>query len=217
MDTLILTGDHLEPQLKGKMQRLKRVRNDYGTRNLQKAPWLVRNVQWIKSFIRIILGVVWLIDGSFKFAPGFVDSFPNLITRAGTGQPVWLQPWFNFWYNATVANPGPFVYAIGSIELLLGAALVLGFMRKIAYVGGIILSLMIWAVPEGFGGPYGAGSTDIGTGIIYSFVFLSLLAISAAYGPSRYSVDRLIETKWASWQKIAETNGNRPETLERTD
>jgi thiosulfate dehydrogenase (quinone) large subunit len=152
--------------------------------------WLVRNAYWLKSFIRIILGVVWLIDGSLKFQPGFVDSLSGLIKSAG--QPGWLQPWFNFWYNVTVGNPAPFVYGIGILEISLGVALVLGVVRKLAYVGGLILSLLIWAVPEGFGGPYGPGSADIGTGIAYSFVFLSLIIINALSGTSKYSLDYLI-------------------------
>lgn len=166
--------------------------------------WGARNVYWLKSLIRIIVGCVWLIDGSLKFQSGFVDSFPNLIKSAG--QPGWLQPWFTFWYNVTVANAAPFVYGIGSLEILLGIALILGILRKLAYVGGLLLSLLIWAVPEGFGGPYGPGSTDIGTGIIYSFVFLTLIMINSSSGPSKYSLDFFIERKLPWWTRLAEFN-----------
>jgi uncharacterized membrane protein YphA (DoxX/SURF4 family) len=164
--------------------------------------WVARNVGWLKSFMRIILGIVWLIDGSLKFSSGFVDSFPALIKSEG--QPSWLQPWFNFWSSVTSANAAPFVYSIGTLELALGVVLVLGFMRKIAYLGGMVLSLLIWAIPEGFGGPYGPGSTDIGTGVIYSFLFLSLIIINTISGPSKYSLDFLIERKYRSWKRIAE-------------
>jgi nitrite reductase (NO-forming) len=164
--------------------------------------WVVRNLSWLKSFIRIILGIVWLIDGCLKFSPGLVDSFPALIKSEG--QPSWLQPWFNFWSSVTSANAAPFVYSIGALELALGAALVLGFMRKIAYLGGIVLSLLIWAIPEGFGGPYGPASTDIGTGVIYSFLFLSLIIINTISGPSKYSLDYLLERKYLIWKRVAE-------------
>ena len=164
--------------------------------------WIVRNVYWLKSFIRIILGIVWLIDGYLKFQPGLVDSFPDLIKSAS--QPAWLQPWFNFWYNVTIGNAAPFVYGIGILEVSLGMALVLGVLRKLAYIGGVLLSLLIWAVPEGFGGPYGPGSTDIGTGIVYSFVFLSLIMINAMSGASKYSLDYFIERRLPSWKRVAE-------------
>jgi nitrite reductase (NO-forming) len=173
-----------------------------GVEHVTNGNWFVRNVYWLKSFIRIIIGVVWLIDGSLKFQPGFVDSFSGLIKSAG--QPAWLQPWFNFWYNVTVGNAAPFVYGIGILEISLGVALVLGVVRKLAYIGGLILSLLIWAVPEGFGGPYGPGSTDIGTGIAYSFVFLSLIIINALSGTSKYSLDYLIERRFPSWRRVAE-------------
>ena len=166
--------------------------------------WVVRNVSWLKSFIRIFLGIVWLIDGYLKFSPGLVDSFPDLVRSAGNGQPTWLQPWFNFWSSFTTGNAALFVYTTGVLEVALGVALVLGFMRKIAYLGGMVFSLFIWAIPEGFGGPYGPGSTDIGTGIIYSFVFLSLVIINTISGPSKYSLDFLIERKYSSWKWLAE-------------
>jgi nitrite reductase (NO-forming) len=166
--------------------------------------WVVRNVSWLKSFIRIFLGIIWLIDGYLKFSPGLVDSFPDLVRRAGDGQPTWLQPWFNFWSSVTAGNAALFVYTTGVLEVALGIALVLGFMRKIAYLGGIIFSLFIWAIPEGFGGPYGPGSTDIGTGIIYSFVFLSLVIINTISGPSKFSLDFLIERKYSFWKRLAE-------------
>jgi len=166
--------------------------------------WVVRNVSWLKSFIRIFLGIVWLIDGYLKFTPGLVDSFPDLVRRAGEGQPTWLQPWFNFWSSVTTGNAALFVYSTGVLEVALGIALVLGSMRKLAYLGGIIFSLFIWAIPEGFGGPYGPSSTDIGTGIIYSFVFLSLVIINTISGPSKYSLDFLIERKYPLWKRLSE-------------
>ncbi|MCI4354165.1 MAG: hypothetical protein L3K06_02225 [Thermoplasmata archaeon] len=93
------------------------------------------------------------------------------------------------------------------LELAVGLALVFGLLRKIAYIGGAILSLFIWAVPEGFGGPYGAGSTDPGGGIVYAMVFLMLIVINAAYGPSKWSLDFLIERRWPFWAKLAEFRG----------
>ena len=166
--------------------------------------WLVRNREWLKSFVRVTFGAVWLVDGLLKFQTGVIESFPDMIKEAAEGHPAWLHPWFSFWYNLTLVDPAPFVYAIGLLELALGVALLLGFMRKTAYIGGMVLSMLIWSVPEGFGGPYGPSSTDIGTGIIYSFVFLLLLVINATYGRSRFSADAVIERHKPSWNKLAE-------------
>ncbi len=148
--------------------------------------------EWLKTTVRVIFGIVWLVDGLMKFQPGLVESFPDMIKEAGQGQVAWLQPWFSFWYNLMSTSPTAFVYTTGFLELVLGIVLVLGFMRKIAYVGGMAFSLLLWSVPEGFGGPYGSSSTDIGTGIIYSFVFLLLLIVNAT-DRSKYSLDAVIE------------------------
>lgn len=100
------------------------------------------------SLFRIAFGLVWLIDGRMKFAylqPSDVAAFVN---GAGEGLPVWLQGWASFWSNAIAASPGFWLYFIGLLELAPGIALILGFLRKPAYVGGILLSLMIWSVDE---------------------------------------------------------------------
>lgn len=158
----------------------------------------------IKTLFRILFGFVWLAAGYFKFVPGFVSNFsvPN-----GDGQPFWLQGWFNWWAGIVNPNPAPWVYLTGSFEILIGLALIFGFMRKLAYAGAGLLALFIWAVPEGFGGPYGGGTnTDIGTGFVYSMLALSLLIINGAYGPSRWSLDYHIERFWPKWALIAEVN-----------
>jgi uncharacterized membrane protein YphA (DoxX/SURF4 family) len=164
--------------------------------------WWPRNAHVLKTLFRILFGAIWVIDGSLKFASGFVDAFAGSIS--GDGQPAWLQGWFTFWSNAVNGDPAFWVYLVGSLEIALGLALIFGFMRKIAYVGGAILSLFIWAVPEGFGGPYGPGSTDIGTGAMYALLFLSLILINATYGPSKWSLDHLIERRFPKWSYIAE-------------
>lgn len=167
--------------------------------------WFVRNAKSLRDAFRVGFGVIWLIDGALKFAPGFVDSFAGSIT--GDGQPAWLGPWFTFWAGQVNADPAFWVYFTGTIELLLGLALVFGFARKVAYTGGAVLSLFIWAVPEGFGGPYGPGSTDIGTGIVYAGVFVGLMILDAAFGPARYSLDALVARRFPAWKRVAEIRG----------
>jgi nitrite reductase (NO-forming) len=166
--------------------------------------WFVRNLSSLKTIVRIIFGVLWAIDGALKFAPGFVDSFPTVIKHAASGQPSWLSGWFAFWASITSSNPSFYVYSAGVLELALAFGLIFGFLRKPVYTISLFLSLIIWSVPEGFGGPYGPGSTDIGTGMVYAIVSFLLLLINAAFGPSRYSLDFVIERKWPRWKKIAE-------------
>lgn len=163
--------------------------------------WFVRNALPMKSGIRVIFGLIWLIDGSFKFQAGFAAQF----SVGASGVPDWLSGWYSFWGNIVNPDPSPWVYGIGAIEILLGLALVFGFLQKVAASGGFVLSLFIWAVPETFGAPYGPSSTDIGTGVVYAIAFLLLLTLDAVYGTDRWSLDAWIERRypaWARWSSI---------------
>lgn len=168
--------------------------------------WWSRNVSPLNSILRVLLGVVWCVDGFLKFYSGFAGSFESGLVATQQSAPSWLQGWFTFWVNVTTANPVAVVYTVGVFELLLGVALILGFMRKFAYSLGVVLALMIWAIPEGFGGLYTVTpqTTDIGTGILYAFALSGLILINAAHGPSRFSVDHLIERRFPTWARIAE-------------
>jgi nitrite reductase (NO-forming) len=70
----------------------------------------------------------------------------------------------------------------------------------------------VWVTADGFGGPYSASSTDVGPAIIYSVVFLALLVVNARSGTSPYSLDRLIERRWAWWHRVAEV-GRLPDVV----
>ena len=126
------------------------------------------------TLFRIAFGIVWLVDGAQKI--------------------LWLQP----------STPTTFLHGIGLIELFLGCALVLGFLRKSAYLCGIMLSLMIWSIVEGFGGPYGPGSTDVGAAIMYAFIFFAIIVVERSSNYNRYSLDVLIERKLNGWKHLAE-------------
>jgi nitrite reductase (NO-forming) len=169
--------------------------------------WIYRNREGLKSGLRIAFGLIWGIDAALKFQPGVVSNFPAMVQNAGNGQPAWLQGWFSFWTTQASQNAALWVYSTGVAELAIATGLIFGFLRKITYGFGFAISLVIWAVPEGFGGPYGPTATDIGTGIVYAFAFLLLMIVNATYGPSRYSVDLAIERRWPRWEKIAEIRG----------
>ena len=154
------------------------------------------------TLFRVAFGVVWLVDGSMKFLLCQPSDVIKLIQDASQGQPGWLHPWYNFWLASLTSAPATCLHGIGSIELALGSALVIGFLRKSVYLGGIILSLMIWSIVEGFGGPYKSGSTDIGAAIIYALTFATIIIFERSSNYSKYSLDVLIERN--GWKHLAE-------------
>ena len=140
----------------------------------------------------------------------------DVIKGAGEGQPSWLHWWFKFWLETVTPHHHVWAYSIAVIETMLALALILGFARKTTYIVTALVSLGIWSVAEGFGGPYTSTSTDVGAAIMYSFVAVSLLILSLQCGPSRYSVDYYIEKRVSWWHWVAEFGAhNHPAPIEK--
>jgi nitrite reductase (NO-forming) len=159
---------------------------------------------WPKDVLRITFGVIWLIDATLKWLPGFRASYMSVIMAEAQGQPGWLRPWFDFWIRFQHPDAMVLAYLAAVIETLIAVALIIGFARKLTYISAIVFSLLIWGTAEGFGGPYTAGASDIGTAIIYAVVFAGLLALGYYAGPARYSADYYLEQKISWWWRIAE-------------
>ena len=169
---------------------------------------LFRNTS-AKDVFRIVFGVIWLIDGFFKWRSGFHKDFVDMVNSAGQGQPSWLHWFYRLTHDAITPHPHVWAYGVATLETLIGLALIFGFARKTTYIVTFLTSVGIWAVAEGFGGPYNSGSTDIGAAVMYAVVALGLLALNYEAGPSRFSVDYLIERRIPWWHRVAEVEGRR--------
>ena len=155
------------------------------------------------AVLRIIFGLMWAIDAAFKWQSAFKDCFLDQIKCAAVGQPSWLHGWFNFWIHLLSHGPHSFAFAVTIIETLIALALIFGLARRTVYLTAAFFSLLIWAIPEGFGGPYSATSTDIGTGIIYSVVFFSLYGLDRLAGKAQWAVDNYISSRLPWWSVLA--------------
>lgn len=155
------------------------------------------------AILRIIFGLMWAIDAGFKWQPAFKAGFLDQIKSAADGQPSWLHGWFSFWIHFLAHNPHVFAALVALIETLIALALIFGVARRVTYLSAAIFSLLIWSIPEGFGGPYSATSTDIGTGIIYAVVFLSLYGLERLATPSKWSLDNYIVKRIPWWAVLA--------------
>lgn len=155
--------------------------------------------------LRIVFGVVWLVDAGLKMNHVFVNEFKADFTEGSAGQPDWLHWWFRFWTHVINTSPSTFAYITIVLEALLGFSLLFGFARRTGYIVGFLFSMAIWAIPEGFGGPYSMSSTDIAQGIIYALVFAALYGLeSIAEAKPAWAVDTWIERRFSSWRPIAE-------------
>jgi nitrite reductase (NO-forming) len=158
----------------------------------------------VGSLVRILFGLIWVVDAYFKWQPSFLSGTRDVISSGAKGQPGWLTPWFNFAQGVIAVNPTIWAYSIAAVETGIALALILGFARKVVYIGGAIYSLLIWSTAEGLGRTSGV-ATDIGTAIIYAVVFLALLALDVrGRGTRPSSLDAVLERRLPWWRRIAE-------------
>jgi thiosulfate dehydrogenase (quinone) large subunit len=168
------------------------------------------------TLLRVLFGAVWLVDAFFKWQPGFRSSFAAMIQGMVTSQPGIVKPWFQFW--ALIAtHTGHLLPDLTAVtETAIGVALILGFARRPVYVMGGLYALFVWAVGEGFGGPYALGiSTDVGAAPIYAFVFACLFMLDARENAMVLSLQRItVRARNALDPRLAEASRDEAAALD---
>jgi uncharacterized membrane protein YphA (DoxX/SURF4 family) len=150
--------------------------------------------------LRIVFGIIWGIDAWFKWQPDFVNNFTSYLTGAQDGQPWPVHHWIGFWVNVVHVDPTFFAYLVAAGETAIALGLILGVFSNPTYLVGVVLSVVIWSTAEGFGGPYQAGSTDIGAAIIYPLVFAGLFLSAAGL---HLGLDRRLTPRLGRWGTLA--------------
>lgn len=165
-------------------------RTPVSSRRSMPMNWRERGV----GIARIIFGLVWIIAAILQWLPQFQNAFVAQVAAAKAGQPGFIQAWISFWANLVSVNPLLLARMLATTETVIAAFLILGLFSNLTSIVGIFLSLGIWSIPEGFGGPYIPGfSTDIGTAFPYAILFVVLLCLSAGryYGLDQWLTPRL--------------------------
>jgi uncharacterized membrane protein YphA (DoxX/SURF4 family) len=161
-----------------------------------RTPWRLKGA----GALRIAFGIVWAIDAGFKWQPGFTNNVVAYLAGALNGQPPAIQAWITFCLHIVQVNPPLFAHLVAIEETTVALALILGAFTNLASFVGMSMSLIIWSTAEGFGGPYMASSTDIGTAIIYVLVFIGLFLTSAGL---YLGVDRRLGPMLGRWSFLA--------------
>lgn len=150
--------------------------------------------------LRIVFGLIWAIDAWFKWQPAFIDKLTTYLTGRLPGQPPQIQAWIHFWHGVVGVDPRLFGYLTAIGETAIALSLILGAFMGLSTLVGVVLTLSIWSTAEGFGGPYVAGSTDIGTAIIYTLVFIGLYLAQAGLV---WGLDCLLTPALGRWGWLA--------------
>jgi len=159
------------------------------------------------ALLRISFGLLWAVDAWLKWQPAFSVGYLGYLRDAAARQPAALKPWFDLWLRLVGLDQALFAFLTALAETMIAAGLLLGLARRFDYAAGFLLSLLIWTTAEGFGGPYTAGSTDVGAAIIYAFVFAGLYGLDELAGTARLALDPLIERRWPAWRLVAGGTG----------
>jgi thiosulfate dehydrogenase (quinone) large subunit len=156
------------------------------------------------SALRLGFGVIFAINAFLKWLPGYRHSYLTGLKGIAQGQPGFLHGWFHFWITLQSGSPALWADLTGVAETGIALVLLLGVARRPGYLFGAVYMLMVWAVGEGFGGPYSSGATDVGTGIIYALLFLVLFVTAPTADQEPLSVDRLLVASHPRWASIAD-------------
>jgi thiosulfate dehydrogenase (quinone) large subunit len=153
------------------------------------------------AVLRIIFGFVLVVAATLKWQPQFQNTFVDQVSAAKAGQTPSVQVWISFWTNLVSINPLLFARIEASTETALAVFVIFGVFSNLSYTVGFLLSLGIWSIPEGFGGPYVPGkSTDVGTAFPYAILFAFLLCVSAG---RYYGVDKWLTPKLGRFGVLA--------------
>lgn len=127
------------------------------------------------ALLRIAFGFAWAVDAYFKWTPAIREHIVDVLTQAQSGQPAWEVAWIQLWVHIAGINPLLFGTLVACAETALALALIFGVFSRLTLWAGLIFSILVWSAPQGFGGPYVPGTTDIDSGVIYAFVFVALI------------------------------------------
>lgn len=167
------------------------------------APWRMTGI----GLLRILFGVIWGIDAWFKWQPAFVNNLTSYITGALAGQSPQVRAYIHFWHHIVGVDPRFFAYLVAVGETAIAIGLIFGVFTNLTSLVGILLSTAIWTTAEGFGGPYVAGSTDIGAAIMYAVVFIGLfLSQSGLF----LGLDRRLTLALGKWGFLASGSFTNP-------
>ncbi len=104
--------------------------------------------------LRIVLGLLWLLDGSlqlqsFMFSSGFARS---IIAPSAIGQPTYVSAPVEWNAHLIAAHPVLLNAAFAAVQVLLGVGFLFGLTARTVIVGSVGWALGIWYLGEGLGG-----------------------------------------------------------------
>ncbi|MDT7558120.1 MAG: hypothetical protein QOI68_2590 [Pseudonocardiales bacterium] len=159
------------------------------------------------ALVRIAYGLVWAIDASFKWLPGFIHG-QTIADELGGAKKIHtplVHEWISMWSAIGSVNPGAFAAGTAVVETVIAVCLLLGLFSNAVFVGSAIFSFGIWSAAEGFHLPWSRpGITDLGPSVGYIIASLALLYACAG---ATWSLDSRLHGRLGRFAWLA---GSRP-------
>ncbi len=133
------------------------------------------------AIVRILFGVLWAMDATFKWLPGFIHG-QTLGHELGAADEVHtpvIHQWISLWHSVGTSNPTAFATGTAIIETLIALGLIFGAFSNLVFIGSAVFSFGIWSAAEGFHLPWHQGMTDLGPSVGYIFASLALYFAAA--------------------------------------
>ncbi|SJK85234.1 hypothetical protein [Cuniculiplasma divulgatum] len=111
----------------------------------------------IPNTIRLVLGILWIVDGILQFQPEMPYGFLSVVIEPSIQaiNNVGVERFLMIAYNIWLLHPFQFDALSGSLQIFIGAAYLLNrSTRALKYISfiSIIWALVIWIFGEGLGG-----------------------------------------------------------------
>ena len=145
--------------------------------------------------LRIVFGLVWCIDATFKWLPGFISgqTLSKELGKASKVHTPVIHQWIELWHSVALAAPHAFALGTAIIETLIALGMLTGLLSNLVFVGSAIFSFGIWSAAEAFGLPWTRpGITDLGPSVGY---IIAALALLLAAGGATWSLDAVLRPR----------------------
>jgi len=137
-----------------------------------------------RSFLRVALGAVWILDGLLQAQPGMPAGFAGgILAPAAAGQPGWLATLLHWEMGVWQAHPVHLTVATVLIQMGIGVAILAGgdsWVGRLGLRSSIVWGLAVWLMGEGLGGLLGPGASVISgaPGAVLAYVFAAGLLLA---------------------------------------
>jgi hypothetical protein len=152
-----------------------------------------------RSFLRALLGSLWLLDGLLQAQPSMPGSFANrILAPIATGTPSWLAAVIHWEIGIWQAHPVHLAVATVLIQAGIGVSILAGGDTRLGRWGlwaSVIWGALVWVLGEALGGLLAPGASLIAgaPGSVLAYVAAAGLLLAPAEIWRSGRVVRLIE------------------------